>query len=855
MKLNRILTIILALVLTCALASPSAAAVDVDGLDFEALASGLDSPVAITHAGDARLFVTLQAGRVVIFNDGGVRPRPFLDVSERVGSGGERGLLSVAFHPEYAANGFFFVNYTDRSGDTVISRFSVTADRNVADPASEAVLLEIDQPFANHNGGQLQFGPDGFLYAGTGDGGSANDPGCRAQNGAVLLGKVLRLDVDQSVDAPPFHGIPASNPFVGDAGVADEIWALGLRNPWRFSFDRASGDLWIGDVGQNAVEEVDRQAAASGGGENYGWKMMEGTSCTRNTGGCGFAIPGCDAPEYTPPAFEYAHAAGRCSITGGYVYRSDAVPQAQGAYFYADLCTGEVWAADPATGEVALLAPRAPFLTSFGEDAAGELYLVAGGTLYRLTGPGGGGGGGGGGGDCPLEPGDPRYCSECGPCGEGEGGCRGDDQCQEGLACAEDFGELFGLPRTADVCVTPGAAPPPAYAAVALPAAGDLTVIEARAMNGAGQVVGHAASDAEDDPRTAAFRFSPRDGLEQLDPRGNLRSRGLLINAAGDVFGVIYTGNGVTRNGVFIHREGGGFDLLTRGSNGPIRQSFEAVDLNDAGDVVGSVSLGDRATPYLYLAGDGWHDLSALDERLRAGSAVPAALNEAGDVVLVLTRPGSEPGTPRRDAFLVRGGEVVALGELGGGSTLPLALNDAGRVVGAATTGAGETHAFVAEPSGALRDVHPRQFAASVALGVIAKGAAGGRITRDALPDTLFTWDPRRRQRFKVQARGPDFLDLYAERQQLFVQLGVVTVNERLEMAGGTLYVDLLGELRQGVFLFSLPHGLTNAQDLADAAGAGGEVTELIDLNDWGALLVRRADGGVVVLTPDGGAP
>ncbi|HRC86394.1 MAG TPA: PQQ-dependent sugar dehydrogenase, partial [Thermoanaerobaculia bacterium] len=247
----------------------------------------LSRPVAITHAGDDRLFVTLQGGRVVILERGLLRSEPFLDIEDRVSCCGEQGLLSVAFHPLYSQNGFFFADYTGAGGETVISRFSVSpADANRALATSEKVLLRIPQPFANHNGGQLQFGPDGYLYVGMGDGGSGFDPQCRAQDDSSLLGKLLRLDVDQSPDAPPYHGIPATNPFRGAGAPLDEIWAKGLRNPWRFSFDRQSGDLYLGDVGQNSQEEIDRQPAGSAGGENYGWKLLEGDLCLGSAAGC-----------------------------------------------------------------------------------------------------------------------------------------------------------------------------------------------------------------------------------------------------------------------------------------------------------------------------------------------------------------------------------------------------------------------------------------------------------------------------------------------------------------------------------------------------------------------------------------
>jgi glucose/arabinose dehydrogenase len=365
---------------------PAAAGADLSDVDAVVLATGLNSPVAITHAGDGRLFVTEQAGRILIFANGQVRAQPFLDIRSRVLSGGERGLLSVAFHPQYASNGLFYVDYTDLDGDTVIARYRVSADPNVALAGSEAILLQIDQPFGNHNGGQLQFGPDGFLYVGMGDGGSGNDPGCRAQDGSTLLGKMLRLDVDQNAGSPPFHGIPAGNPFVGSA-VEDEVWALGLRNPWRFSFDRQTGDLLIADVGQSAREEIDFQPAASGGGENYGWKVMEGNLCLGNMGGCATPVPGCNAPQYTPPVLEYNHAGGGCAVVGGYVYRGDQVPELAGLYVYGDLCTGTLWAATRGAWTAEVLSPVLPGLTTFGEGADGEIYLAAGAVLYRLAGP------------------------------------------------------------------------------------------------------------------------------------------------------------------------------------------------------------------------------------------------------------------------------------------------------------------------------------------------------------------------------------------------------------------------------------------------------------------------------------
>jgi glucose/arabinose dehydrogenase len=365
------------------------------------LITGIASPVAITHAGDGsgRLFITLRAGMILIYDGQQVLPTPFLDISALVSSGGERGLLSAAFHPDYPANGFFFVNYTDLTGATVIARYTVSLNPAVADPASGAVLLTIPQPFENHNGGQLQFGPDGYLYVGMGDGGSAGDPQNNAQNLNSLLGKLLRIDVD--AQAP--YGIPADNPFLSDPNAADEIWALGLRNPWRFSFDRQTGDLFIADVGQNTLEEVNFRPGSSAGGENYGWRLMEGSSCFNPASGC-------NNGTLTLPVLEYDHTLG-CSITGGYRYRGLENPALTGIYFYGDFCTGRIWgAAQNAQGDwtTTELLDTDLQIASFGEDEDGELYVASfspsPGAVYRLSEvaappppPSDGGGGGGGG--------------------------------------------------------------------------------------------------------------------------------------------------------------------------------------------------------------------------------------------------------------------------------------------------------------------------------------------------------------------------------------------------------------------------------------------------------------------------
>jgi hypothetical protein len=343
-------------------------------LDLRAVATGLDTPVAITHAPgdpDDRLFITLLDGRVMVLEDGAVLGQPFVDLRDRVFAGGEQGLLSIAFHPNFVENRFFYANYIDFGGNTVIARFRATADLRRGDATSELILLKIQQPFGNHNGGQLQFGPDGHLYTGMGDGGAGDDPQCNGQRTDTLLGKMLRLNVEA----------PGSPP---------EVWASGLRNPWRFSFDRQTGDLYIADVGQREREEVNFQAAGSAeAGRNYGWKIMEGTLCRGSQSGCPSPVPGCNAPAYTPPVLEYDHGGGRCSITGGYVYRGSAIEGLGGYYFYGDFCAGTVWAARRTGGQWTrrVLPFTAGNLRTFGEDAAGEIYLAAGTSVFRITGP------------------------------------------------------------------------------------------------------------------------------------------------------------------------------------------------------------------------------------------------------------------------------------------------------------------------------------------------------------------------------------------------------------------------------------------------------------------------------------
>jgi glucose/arabinose dehydrogenase len=366
-------------------------------------ATGLSSPVGLAAPADGsgRLFVVEQPGSIRVHDGTQVLPTPFLDLTPLVAFGGERGLLGMAFHPDYPATPFFFVNYTcqggtldcTHQGDTIIARYSVSADPNVADPASRRLLLVITQPFANHNAGDLKFGPDGYLWIPMGDGGSANDPGCIAQRDQSLLGKLLRIDVDQNVNTPPFYGIPPDNPYIGPGDPRDEVYARGLRNPFRFSFDRQTGDLFIGDVGQAAREEVDFTAAATGAAGNYGWKIMEGTLCTGDTGNCPPTVPPCNSPLFTLPILEYDHSLGDCAVIGGFRYRGAQVPGLPGLYLYSDNCTGRIRAGTegpPGTWTSSVLVePSAPpfNISSFGEDPAGELYVTAldTGSVYRIV--------------------------------------------------------------------------------------------------------------------------------------------------------------------------------------------------------------------------------------------------------------------------------------------------------------------------------------------------------------------------------------------------------------------------------------------------------------------------------------
>jgi len=373
--------ILLSLLLVLLVPAASSAA-DAPGLRIApgAKVATVKKPTHVTHAADGsgRLFITEQEGRIVIVKDGVLLSDPFLDIRGRVSCCGERGLLSVAFPPAFREKRYFYVNYTDTAGDTKVARYRLTKDGDRADPGSEEIVLTVQQPYANHNGGQLAFGPDGYLYIGMGDGGSANDPQGNGQKMSTLLGKMLRIDVE-SGSRP--YAVPSSNPFAGKQGVRPEIWASGLRNPWRFSFDRATGDLFIADVGQNRLEEVNVQPSSSKGGENYGWNILEGSRCltSKTCGTAGLAMP----------AAEYGHGQG-CSVTGGMVYRGKALTRLQGTYLYGDYCLGRIWGMRREAGRWTSveLADTGLSISTFGEDEAGELYVAdhGKGVIYRLEG-------------------------------------------------------------------------------------------------------------------------------------------------------------------------------------------------------------------------------------------------------------------------------------------------------------------------------------------------------------------------------------------------------------------------------------------------------------------------------------
>ncbi|HLE57473.1 MAG TPA: PQQ-dependent sugar dehydrogenase [Rhodothermia bacterium] len=347
-------------------------------LAVQEVAAGLADPLYVTApVGDPRLFVVEQSGRIRIIKNGQLLQVSFLDIVARVSSGGERGLLSVAFHPAYATNGFFYVNFTDVGGNTRVERFSVSSNPDVADPGSSKLILTVAQPFSNHNGGLNLFGSDGMLYIGLGDGGSGGDPQGNGQNRGALLGKILRIDVDRGDP----YAIPADNPFVGQQGARGEVWAFGLRNPWRFAFDRTAGLLYVADVGQNRFEEVD-VVVSNRAGVNYGWNTMEAASC--------FGSSSCNQQGLELPVLVYDHSGGACSITGGFVYRGTILPEIGGHYFYSDYCAGFLRsfryrngaAVDQRTWDVGSIGS----ITSFGVDAAGELYLTSSnGRVYRIV--------------------------------------------------------------------------------------------------------------------------------------------------------------------------------------------------------------------------------------------------------------------------------------------------------------------------------------------------------------------------------------------------------------------------------------------------------------------------------------
>jgi glucose/arabinose dehydrogenase len=361
---------------------------------LQAVVNGLEEPVAITHAGDGsgRLFVLEQGGRIRLIENDTLQPDPLLDLSAAISAGGERGLLGIAFHPRFKENGLLYLNYTAKRPNLMsfISEFRFKGA--TIDPQSERVLLTYDQPWGNHNGGQLAFGPDGYLYIGVGDGGSANDPQNNGQTLSTLLGSILRIDVDHKSDGQEY-AIPADNPFINKANARPEIWAYGLRNPWRFSFDRQTGELYAADVGQDEVEEIDIIEK----GRNYGWRVMEGPQCTPGVS------RNCDKKGYTLPIHSYTHDTGR-SITGGYVYRGEAFPQLCGTYLYGDFVNQAIWGLRYQDGKVvqhkSLYDPKSLWrlaldyfrddgllISTFGEDEAGELYVAAyqSGTIYRIV--------------------------------------------------------------------------------------------------------------------------------------------------------------------------------------------------------------------------------------------------------------------------------------------------------------------------------------------------------------------------------------------------------------------------------------------------------------------------------------
>lgn len=358
----------------------------VGSIKLTRLTDSLSKPVFVTSArdGTGRLFIVEQTGRIRIWSNGALLATPLLNLSGSVSGGGEQGLLGLAFHPRFTSNRKFYVNYTNLSGDSVVREYRASATNpNRIESGSGRTILKINQPYDNHNGGMIAFGPDGYLYIGMGDGGSGGDPGNRAQDKDSLLGKMLRINVNGRTSSRAYL-IPSTNPYVGKPG-RNEIWQRGLRNPWRWSFDRRTGNLWIGDVGQNRYEEVDRASRTSTGagrGANWGWRVMEGLHCYRPSSGC-------NRTGKRLPVVEYSHASnGRCAVTGGYVYRGSAIPALAGWYVYGDYCSGEIWtissgASSPA--RATRLLDSSLLISSFGESASGELYVTdLAGSLYRI---------------------------------------------------------------------------------------------------------------------------------------------------------------------------------------------------------------------------------------------------------------------------------------------------------------------------------------------------------------------------------------------------------------------------------------------------------------------------------------
>ncbi len=386
-SLRRIAALAAAATLLALTASTSIAAPTDAHIRLSLRASGLTKPVFVTSAHDdtGRLFIVEQTGRIKIYRNGAILATPFLNIASQVSGGYEQGLLGLAFHPSFKTNHKLYVDFTDVNGNTVIREYRVsTTNSNVVATSTARTILKINQPYANHNGGMLAFGPDGYLYIGMGDGGSGGDPGNRAQNTGVLLGKILRIDINGTTSTHNYRD-PATNPYVGKTG-ADEIWQLGVRNPWRFSFDRANGNLWIGDVGQDSWEEIDRATRTPGGagrGVNWGWHVLEGFSC--------YSPPsGCNKTGMSPPLLVYDHSNGRCAVTGGYVSRGSLVPALYGGYVFGDFCSGEIWVVNATASTPAkpvLLLDTSLTISSFGENQAGNLYVVDhdGGKLYAIV--------------------------------------------------------------------------------------------------------------------------------------------------------------------------------------------------------------------------------------------------------------------------------------------------------------------------------------------------------------------------------------------------------------------------------------------------------------------------------------